>query len=145
MRLSFLLLMSYTLLLFGCQAEQTKSKEVVTIQYPNGGSELAWLMRNASDKMEEQKAAILEGKSINLIPLDVNHILSANPTESGKNTSEVYIKMADRFLLHINKLDSIPLEGQIKYYNQTVAQCANCHETQCPGPLVRIKKLYIEE
>ncbi|MBB6459292.1 hypothetical protein [Flammeovirga kamogawensis] len=145
MRLRFLLLMSYTLLLFGCENEQTQSKEVICVQYPNGGSELAWLMRNASDRMEEQKETILKGKSIKLMPLDVNHILSAVPTESGKNTSELYKTMANRFLSHTNKLDSIPLEGQIKYYNQTVAQCVNCHETQCPGPLVRIKKLYIED
>jgi hypothetical protein len=28
-------------------------------------------------------------------------------------------------------------------YNGLVQSCANCHTTHCPGPMMRIKKMYV--
>ncbi|NME66346.1 hypothetical protein [Flammeovirga aprica] len=120
-------------------------KEKVSSRYPNGGSELAWLMRNATDQMEAQRSAVLEGQPLNSIPLNVNHILTAVPTEEGKTASKDYQQKATQFIKHVAKQKDISLKGQMDYFNTTVSLCVNCHETQCPGPNVRIKKLYIEK
>ncbi|KXX68350.1 hypothetical protein [Flammeovirga sp. SJP92] len=120
-------------------------KEKVSSRYPNGGSELAWLMRDATDQMEAQRNAILKGQSFQSIFLNADHILTAIPTEEGKTASKDYQQKADQFLKHIAQQKDIPLEGQMNYFNSTVSLCVNCHETQCPGPNVRIKKLYIDK
>ncbi|MBD0401626.1 hypothetical protein [Flammeovirga sp. EKP202] len=131
------------IILWSCN--NSKNTERTSTSYPNGGSELAWLMRDATDQMEAQKKAILNGDSINKLLLDVNHILTAVPTEEGKTTSPAYQAMAKQFLEHVGQQEQIPLEGQVEFYNATISQCINCHESQCPGPNVRIKKLYILE
>ncbi|ANQ50888.1 hypothetical protein MY04_3537 [Flammeovirga sp. MY04] len=124
---------------------QTSTKERTSTNYPNGGSELAWLMRDVTDQMEAQRKAIIEGDSLQKFPLDVAHILTAIPTEEGKTSSPQYKTLADNFLKHVNQSKDIQLAGQVEFYNGTVSLCVNCHETQCPGPNVRIKKLYITE
>ncbi|WP_052444183.1 hypothetical protein [Flammeovirga sp. OC4] len=120
-------------------------KEKVSSRYPNGGSELAWLMRGATDQMEAQRSAILKGESLNNIALDVGHILTAVPTEEGKTATKDYQQKAAMFIKHVAQQKEIPLEGQMEFFNNTVSLCVNCHETQCPGPNVRIKKLYLDK
>lgn len=121
------------------------NKEKVINNYPNGGSELALLMRSATEQMEMQRGLIIKGESFENYPINMDHILTATPTEEGKNTSVAYQEMAKQFKEHLQTKEAISLEGQIKYFNETVVQCVNCHETQCPGPNLRIKKLYINQ
>ncbi|OHX67643.1 hypothetical protein [Flammeovirga pacifica] len=138
----FITILFLSVVIYGCQ---TSSKERTSTNYPNGGSELAWLMRDVTDQMEAQRNAIIKGDSLQKYPLEVTHILTAEPTEEGKTSSKQYQSLASNFLNHINQSSDIHLKGQIDQYNTTVSLCVNCHETQCPGPNVRIKKLYIAE
>lgn len=129
-------------LLFCCNHNALKENRTSN-NYPNGGSELAWLMRDATDQMEIQRAVVLKGEPFQKYSINMDHILTATPTEEGKTASMAYQEKAKQFIVHLQKKDTIPLQGQMKFFNETVAQCVNCHESQCPGPNVRIKKLYI--
>ena len=142
MRKNIVIVASISFILFALMRCHQPTERVST-QYPNGGSELAWLMRDVTDQMEAQRSDIQKGQSFQSTVLHVDHILTAIPTEEGKTASKEYQQKASQFLKHISKQKTIPLEGQVSYYNMTVSLCVNCHETQCPGPNVRIKKLYI--
>lgn len=108
---------------------------------PNGDSELALLMREMYDELEQARQHVEKGESFSY-QVDHQKILTAKATEPEKAASEEYKAFADVYLQNVQALQSgsHPKFGVL--YKNVVNSCVNCHKELCPGPIVKIQKLY---
>ncbi len=107
---------------------------------PNGDSELALLMRDMYDEAERIKTQIKNEEEVT-IDLDHESILTAHATEPEKAASPEYKAFAKAYLQSLESLQAanqLQLESQ---FNHLIANCMACHQSLCPGPMVKIKKL----
>ncbi len=113
--------------------------------YPNGGSELAVLMREMYDDMDSIKKLVLQGE----LPTDLRekfaYLHNATPTDN--NTKhENYPDMAKAFMDNLNRFyEEKDKEKRIKLYTIVVQTCISCHQTHCTGVVKKIKKLEIQD
>lgn len=108
---------------------------------PNGDSELALLMRAMFDDALLMKQQIEEGKPPRP-GLDYQKILTAEATEPAKTASDTYKVHALSYLQTIKALQQAGAAQASTLYNNMVNSCMGCHQALCPGPTVRIRKLY---
>ena len=140
----------FSFLFVACESE-VKQKEVITDASqvevsetnPNGDSELALLMRKMFEEGEDIKKLITnnEGNITEEYIAELERIHTATPTDTDVKTPEfkAYTKLMidEANLLFSN--DSNRVQG----FNNLVNRCINCHQSFCPGPIKRIKKLTI--
>jgi hypothetical protein len=142
------LLLVFSMLFFGTSvfyACQSGKQQATAQRYPNKSSELAVLMRQMWEQSDEMRQALLAGKSIADVRKDFAQLKTAASTDAGKTESEVYQAMAGMFMERLDKLYENPnADEQIQAYNSVVQSCLQCHQSQCPGPMVRIEKLFIK-
>ncbi|MCS7018933.1 MAG: hypothetical protein RMJ87_00130 [Cytophagales bacterium] len=104
-------------------------------------SELALLMRTMYNDAETIRKAILEKR----LPEDFREkfkaIYTAQPTDP-EVKDENFTPFTNGFL---QALDLLYQNGddQIENFNTVVHSCIACHQQYCPGPINKIKKLYI--
>lgn len=119
---------------------QTTTKPEGNFVDPNQPSELAALMREMFTDAEKMQVAIKANK----IPTDLRakfaKMQNAKPTEA-EMTEAPFGEMAKVFLQNMDKV--YEEKNQVQDYNIMVQSCLACHQNQCPGPMVRIKKLLI--
>lgn len=112
---------------------------------PNGDSELALLMRSLFDKTKSIKQGLKNGSDINVSEYinDIERIHNAIPTDEDVKTPEFtaytksMISTAQQFELEEN--------NKMEAFNDLVSSCINCHQSFCPGPISKIKKLKIKD
>ena len=109
--------------------------------YPNGGSELAVLMREMYDDTDLIKKAVINKE----LPPDFRQKFAylhwANPTDTDTKT-EVYPDMAKAFMDNLEALYAEKdTEKRIKKFDIVIQNCITCHQSHCPGPIKKIKKL----
>ncbi|GAB4135251.1 MAG: hypothetical protein OHK0045_01640 [Raineya sp.] len=109
--------------------------------YPNGGSELAVLMREMYDDADLIKKAVLNKE----LPPDFRkkfaYLHWASPTDADTKT-EAYPDMAKAFMDNLEALyNEKDTEKRIKKFDIVVQNCITCHQSHCPGPIKKIKKL----
>lgn len=110
-----------------------------SISDPNGTSPLQETMRGMYDYFDLVKKELAEGKTIEEVAA-FEHIMTDRPTEHGKNTTTAYKTMAASYFAAINQMN---IDPTTEAYNAIVQSCMDCHQQVCPGPMVRIKKLYL--
>jgi len=110
--------------------------------YPNGSSELALLMRDMYDETEQIKAQVEKNAKVQSSAMYGN-MLTVEATEPDKQASELYKAMSGDFIRRWEILKT-EHEGISDTYTSVVQSCMNCHAAMCPGPMVKIKKLYLE-
>jgi len=129
----------FSIFFFAQCAGDNKQK---TILYPNKDSELTLLMRDMHLYFEDVKKAIENGEDVQDIK-QFQEILSSASTDPAKAESTLYKAMSKMYLSSSKKLstatDSLPF-----FFNNMIDKCITCHKPLCPGPIVKIKKLYIE-
>ena len=113
------------------------------ILYPNNDSELTLLMRDMYDYYDSLKVNIEKGD----IPSEfrnfseIHQAVATQPSKSEsplfKVMSTVYLESADR--LNANNSNTAEI------FNTMIDNCMNCHQQMCPGPMVKIKKLYVKD
>ena len=124
----------------GCREQQSSGKMI----NPNGDSELALLMRQMFEEGMLTKQQIIDGQIPDL-KVAYKHIHTAKPTEEGKTSSTEYMLFAKAYEASVERLLAAAPEERVDAYQNMVNTCMNCHETVCPGPMVRIKKMYLSE
>jgi hypothetical protein len=72
-------------------------------------------------------------------------IHTAQATEPEKAASKKYERYADVYLELLEQLKVSSEEDTRILFQGLVESCMNCHQAMCPGPMVRIKKLYLKE
>jgi hypothetical protein len=110
---------------------------------PNGDSELALFMRSMFDDLAAMKEQVANGDSV-LIELDHEKILSAHATEPEKANSPEYKAFADGYLNIIDALNSAEASERVVLYENLIENCISCHQVLCPGPIVKINRLKLD-
>lgn len=137
----------------GCLAASTSPSTPVAIDTastpaaPQGlkpPSELALLMRQMVQFSDSTRARLQRGAELLPYPEQFARIHTATPTdgklEMDRTTFDAF---ADHYLTQVKALyDAQPADRQ-RVFNGTLNGCTNCHTVVCPGPMMKIKKMYV--
>ncbi|MCR9289233.1 hypothetical protein OAF63_01435 [Saprospiraceae bacterium] len=129
--------------IFGLSCTQVQSNKATPLN-PNGDSELALLMREMFDDGMRIKEQIKKGETPKVSKV-FKEIHTVEATEPEKANSPEFEVFADAYLSSLEGLKNAASPHIPQSYNGVVESCMNCHRAMCPGPMVRIKKLYLEE
>jgi hypothetical protein len=117
--------------------------EQVIASDPDDASELALLMRAMAAHVDSVKATIARGGELPPFPEDFAKLFTATPTEGMHIDPITYPTFGKDYLAKLDMLYEGTEEERPRLYNALVQGCANCHGTHCPGPLMRINKMYV--
>lgn len=107
-------------------------------------SELALLMRGMYDFSDDLKNKITNKEELGKFPKNQKLIHTAIATDPSVKT-EKYNVFAKEYLKNLAALYKTPVAEQKVQFNLVVTNCITCHQSFCPGPVKRIKKLYFAE
>ena len=108
-------------------------------------SPLARLMRIMTAHADSSKAAIDRGAELPPFPEAIRTITTATPTEGMHIDPITFPTFAHDYQRKVEALYAAEMEDRTMAYNSLVQSCVNCHSMHCPGPLMKIKKMYAEE
>jgi hypothetical protein len=131
------------MVLLACMAQRSEAVTSYSTAGQDDASELALLMRGMAAHVDSVKASLKRNDKLPPRP-DVSTLMTATPTEGMHIDPITYPTFSADY---VNKLDALykaPKKERPKAYNALVQSCANCHGVHCPGPLMRIKKMYVE-
>jgi len=135
----------FMLLVLACSDIDSSKSGLPPIQpNPNGDSELALLMRDMFDDGMRMKKQIEQGDKLEVLA-KFEKIHTAQATEPEKAASKKYKLYADAYLNMLEQLKVSSEEDTAILFQGLVESCMNCHRAMCPGPMVRIKKLYLKK
>lgn len=127
---------------FACNVTEknahTTDKQILN---PNGDSELALLMRAMFDDAARMKAQLDKGEQVTP-NIDHKKILTAHATEPHKAASAQYKAFSAAYLNIIDSFEQAQKDDIDALYTDMVNSCIACHQSLCPGPIVRIEQLY---
>jgi hypothetical protein len=106
-------------------------------------SELALLMRLMAAHADSVKASLKSGGELPPYPEEIRTLFTATPTEGMHIDPITYPTFGKDYQNKVDMLYAGAKEDRAKLYNGLVQSCANCHSTHCPGPMMRIKKMYV--
>lgn len=128
------------ILFFLCACAGKTEKQTEKSLNPNGDSELAILMRKMVKTLEENRALLLENKSIVHLPFEVNELLTATSTAGSINDRAAYESFTYNFIDSVNVFYTSDA-NKIRQFNGMVQACISCHETFCMGPIPVMERL----
>ncbi|MBK7084591.1 MAG: hypothetical protein IPH53_07960 [Flavobacteriales bacterium] len=107
-------------------------------------SELALLMREMTAFTDSTRLRLGRSEDLLPYPAHFDRMHTAIPTDGKLDIDHAaFDAFADHYLAQLKGLYDAPKTDRQQVFNGTVQACANCHASACPGPLVRIKKLYV--
>lgn len=109
---------------------------------PNGDSELALLMRKMYDDALAAKQRVQNGSTAS-VSVEAEKILTAKATEPEKVALPAFGQFAQAYLASVKSLENVSPAESPAHFTGMVNACMNCHEALCPGPMRRIKNLYL--
>lgn len=108
-------------------------------------SELALMMRHMAAHADSVKAAVKRDADLPPFPKSFKGLMKAEPTEGMHIDPITFPTFAKDYENKLERLYKVKKEDRNQAYNALIQSCANCHGTHCPGPLMRIKKMYVED
>ena len=111
---------------------------------PNGDSELALLMRDMFDETLEMKNQIDAGKKPDVKNWFKN-MTTVEATEPEKVAMPIYSAFSKSYHERLADFEKASVGEMHKTFNGVVQSCMTCHQAMCPGPMVRIEKLWVEQ
>lgn len=146
-----ILLPVVVLALLGCISRQaalptsTGRPAALVDQDLKPASELALLMRTMAVHADSVKAAVNRGdKKLPPYPKEISTLLTAMPTDGMHIDPITFPTFGKDYQNKVDALYKAAKKDRKQAYNALVQSCANCHGTHCPGPLMRIKKMYVK-
>jgi hypothetical protein len=88
------------------------------------------------------KAALKRDAKLPPAP-DADRLMTATPTEGMHIDPITYPTFSADYVKKLDALYKAPKKERAQAYNALIQSCANCHGVHCPGPLMRIKKMYV--
>ncbi len=145
-QLTLLSLLTVFLIAVACSDQPATGPTLIKAPInPNGDSELALLMREMLEDAQRMKGQIEKGGQPAVIK-KFETIHTATATEPEKATSAAFKAYADTYLNYLNGLQQAEdKEASTQLFKGLVESCMTCHQAMCPGPMVRIEKLYLED
>lgn len=137
-------------LVFSCNSADKTDKTITIVDGAERydvyrGSEMANLMKGMHSFNVQLKQEVLEGKIRSEFPEEFLKIHSAEFSEA-KLRNQTFDHYSGKFI-EAQKLvfaeDSIT--SLTERYNDAINLCITCHQTECTGPIPKIKKLLIKE
>jgi hypothetical protein len=134
--------------LVGCFAQSEKKTPAATpdpstIQELTPPSELALMMRAMAIHADSVKAAVRRSGDLPPYPKEFKKLLTAEPTKGMHIDPITFPTFGKDYQNKLDRLYKVKNSDRTQAYNALVQSCANCHGTHCPGPLMRIKKMYV--
>jgi len=138
-------------LFFACNSEPTTVTKLVvkrvvkkTAVVPNKSSELAVLMRKMYLDADSIKHLIITetGTISDDFIAELETVHTAKATDPDVKTAE--FDAFNKSLINQAKALKETDGDKVEAFNKLVARCIACHQTFCPGPIKRIKKLRID-
>lgn len=134
-----------------CAQQSNNNSEIISSEdsakicvNPNGDSELAVLMRSMYSHLSSIRQTVIDLKLTGSYPNFIDSIYNAKPTDSTMVDSE-FPARAKEYVAAVNDLYHRYPESQPVAYDVVVSKCESCHLHYCPGPLDKIRKLYIKK
>lgn len=115
----------------------------LTDQELTAPSELALMMRAMAIHADSVKAAVKRGGELPAYPKAFKKLLTAEPTKGMHIDAITFPTFGKDYQNKLDRLYKVKKTERTQAYNALVQSCANCHGTHCPGPLMRIKKMYV--
>lgn len=137
------LVLLLALLLASCKdtAQETKKELVFDMYEP---SEMALLMQQMYKVNEQVKQDILDGKTPDQFPEEFLKIHTAELSEF-KDRNQTFESFSKLFVEKEQEVfESLSNQEAKERFNQAINLCISCHQTECTGPIPRIKKLFIK-
>lgn len=106
-------------------------------------SEMSALMLQMFEENAALKQKILNGEDISEFSKDYEKIHTAVLTDPNDRTPQ-FNAFSDIYLSNQKIIFETDQDSLKDKFNQTVNSCIACHQVSCPGPIPRIKKLYIK-
>lgn len=107
-------------------------------------SEMALLMEAMYEHSLKTKQEILDGGQPAAFPLEFLKIHSAEFSK-GKGRNETFESFSKLFINAEKQIYEAQSDMDIKErFNNSVNLCITCHQTECTGPIPRIRKLLIQ-
>ena len=125
------------------QLEKSCEVEKVVDNTPNEDSELALLMRKLYLDADSIKRLIENDKGTisNDFIAEIEKVHTAIPTDPTIKTPE--FEAFNKLLISTARTVQENEIDKVSGFNSLVSRCIDCHQSFCPGPIVRIKKLEI--
>jgi hypothetical protein len=111
---------------------------------PNGDSELALVMRHMYEDGMLMKARIEAGEPVTST-VEAEKLLTAHATEPEKVASNDYKNFALSYQSSLDQLLKADAAAAPQLYQNMVKTCMNCHKEFCPGPMMRIKNMWLDK
>lgn len=124
--------------------QDTAPKERVLIVKgdPPATSELALMMRRMADFTDSTGKQIAAKQDLLPFPGAFRSLRTAKATPNMVDP-KTFDPYAQAWLIHLDRLFTVPVAERPAVFNTLVQTCAACHGNMCPGPLVRINKMKI--
>lgn len=127
-----------------CGARNAQKDVVSSDQDLTPPSELALLMRTMAAHADSVKAGLARGeKKLPPYPAAITKLLTATPTKDMHIDPITFPTFGTDYQAKVSALYKAARKDRDRAYNALVLSCANCHTTHCPGPMMRIKKMYV--
>ena len=116
---------------------------MVSNNAPNKDSELALLMRKMYLDADSIKQLIVTqtGTISDDFIVELENVHTAKATDPEVKTAQ-FDAFNKSLIIQAKAIQDNP-ENQVEEFNQLVNRCIDCHQSFCPGPIRRIKKLKI--
>ena len=131
--------------IIACSAQQAEEVAAPPAQDVAPPSELALLMRHMAIHADSVKKGLARGdKELPPFPDGVKTMLTTTPTQGMHIDPITFPTFGKDYQDKVAALYKAARKDRTMAYNALVQSCANCHGTHCPGPLMRIKKMYVK-
>jgi hypothetical protein len=150
MKQQALIVSAIVILAFACGGNDTPTNERTSTdtttsalhgQEEHKVSELAQMMRDMAAFADSTKAHLDRKEELLPYPEPFKNMILAESTP-GMVDHATFDPFALAWLRQLDSLYAAPAARRDEAYNGLIQHCAVCHGTVCPGPLVRIKKMY---
>lgn len=131
--------------ILACAARSDSEPSRSAAQELTPPSELALLMRTMAAHADSVKAGLARGdKQLPPYPERIKTLLTATPTKDMHIDPITFPTFGKDYQAKVKALYKAARKDRSAAYNALVQSCANCHTTHCPGPMMRIKKMYVK-
>lgn len=150
MRIAVLLSIVSLPVAWGCMESPSANEPVpqAAVQQPQQTklkppSELALLMRDMAAFSDTVQVRLRHGGELPPQP-DFAAIHTATPTDGMLEMDKAtFDRFAGHYLQQVKSLYEAAPVDRNRVFNGTLAACSNCHTVVCPGPMVKIKRMYL--
>jgi len=109
---------------------------------PDGDSEMSLLMREMLNDALRMKKAVEAGQKPKLLRSFIE-LETAEATRESKVDNDEFRAFTDHYLDLLQRFERSSVAESSSIYTGMIQTCMNCHAAVCPGPMVRIKQLYL--